>query len=395
MDMNKLLATLNGIEQGTIKGTAQKQTGAMKKILESFDAVQSEACGAMPSAMGSMPQREGSPVSMNISLNASGKENVDELMSLLKSAGISPSSTPAMGPSEPPDMGALRAMVMKPESIEEAADEEGIEDLLAAVEEEINGPGEHVDNLQDVMNATFDANNSPEYEKARAVINKYLELVTNTDVDHYHDDDDDRSVPAIGRMTHGNIARHIREYDLTDYLNHAFNMLSKIAVKKEEWNNSPEEEYSDTEYMTKDLSGGINGQKKMYKPAAKGDNPMAVESIKERLWAALKEKKAKPDFLDMDKDGNKKEPMKKAVADKKKGAAPKKGVNPFAKKDDKVKEGWDDMIKAAKDKEKEKGTGKFDSKKTSTGTVYTRKSSTYDDGGTDSDQKKADKKNKK
>jgi hypothetical protein len=41
---------------------------------------------------------------------------------------------------------------------------------------------------------------------------------------------------------------------------------------------------------------------------------------------------AKPDFLDMDKDGDKKEPMKKAVADKKKGAAPKKGVNPFAKK---------------------------------------------------------------
>jgi len=37
----------------------------------------------------------------------------------------------------------------------------------------------------------------------------------------------------------------------------------------------------------------------------------------------------KPDFLDMDKDGNKKEPMKKAVADKK--AGPQKGVNPFAK----------------------------------------------------------------
>jgi len=38
----------------------------------------------------------------------------------------------------------------------------------------------------------------------------------------------------------------------------------------------------------------------------------------------------KPDFLDMDKDGDKKEPMKKAVADKKK--------NPFAKKDAKVDE---------------------------------------------------------
>jgi hypothetical protein len=39
---------------------------------------------------------------------------------------------------------------------------------------------------------------------------------------------------------------------------------------------------------------------------------------------------AKPDFLDMDKDGDTKEPMKKAIADKK--APPKKGVNPFAKK---------------------------------------------------------------
>jgi hypothetical protein len=39
---------------------------------------------------------------------------------------------------------------------------------------------------------------------------------------------------------------------------------------------------------------------------------------------------AKPDFLDMDKDGDKKEPMKKAVVDKK--AGPTKGVNPFAKK---------------------------------------------------------------
>jgi hypothetical protein len=45
----------------------------------------------------------------------------------------------------------------------------------------------------------------------------------------------------------------------------------------------------------------------------------------------------KPDFLDMDKDGDKKEPMKKAVADKK--AGPKKGVNPFAKKVDEALKG--------------------------------------------------------
>ena len=111
--------------------------------------------------------------------------------------------------------------------------------------------------------------------------------------------------------------------------------------------------------------------------------------IKEMLGEG---KKAKPDFLDMDKDGDKKEPMKKAVADKKKGAAPKKGVNPFAKKDESVEEGWDDMMAATKKATSEKGTGKFDKKKTSTGTVYTRKSNTFTDGGDDKDVKKAKKK---
>lgn len=63
-----------------------------------------------------------------------------------------------------------------------------------------------------------------------------------------------------------------------------------------------------------------------------------VEAKKDEVEAKKKEKKAKkvdeaarPDFLDMDKDGDKKEPMKKAVADKK-GGKPQKGVNPFAKK---------------------------------------------------------------
>jgi hypothetical protein len=267
MNMNKLLATLDGIEKGTVKGSAQKDASAMKKILESFNKVQVEACGAMNDTMGGMPQREGSPVSMNISLNASGKENVDELMSLLKSAGLDGSSMPTS-----------------------------------------------------------------------------------------------MSMPAPAKTMPMALA------------------MDSAEMEEEGFSNSPDEKYSDTEYMTKDLSGGINGQKKMHRPAAKGDNPMAVESIKERLWAALSEKKSKPDFLDVDKDGNKKEPMKKALADK---------------KDKKVKEGWDDMMKAAEKRKSEKGTGKFDSKKTSTGTVYTRKSSTYDDGGKDSDQKKADKKNKK
>lgn len=111
------------------------------------------------------------------------------------------------------------------------------------------------------------------------------------------------------------------------------------------------------------------------------------ESPKDEVWgsrakAAAKAGKpfkesAKPDFLDMDKDGNKKEPMKKAVKDKK------------------VKEGFPTVADAKARAEKEKTTGKFDKKETSTGTQYTRKSSTFSDGGDDADVKKAKAKAKK
>ena len=64
----------------------------------------------------------------------------------------------------------------------------------------------------------------------------------------------------------------------------------------------PDEQYFDTQTMTRDLAGGINREKGQHAPAADGDNPIAVEddldaqieSIKNELYAALAEKK-KPD----------------------------------------------------------------------------------------------------
>jgi hypothetical protein len=110
------------------------------------------------------------------------------------------------------------------------------------------------------------------------------------------------------------------------------------------------------------------------------------ESPKDEVWgsrakAAAKSGKPfqegkKPDFLDMDKDGDKKEPMKKAA------------------KDAKVKEGFPTVADAKARADKEKTTGKFDKKETSTGTQYTRKSSTFSDGGDDKDVKAAKKKAK-
>jgi hypothetical protein len=122
-------------------------------------------------------------------------------------------------------------LLTRKESVKENYEEEGPEDLMAAVDEELNAPGKHIDNLVDVLNATFDTMYSPEFERPRAMIQRYIELVTNTDVDHYDDEEDPNheDEPMIRRMQHGNIARHIREYDLGDYLAAAYHELHKLT----------------------------------------------------------------------------------------------------------------------------------------------------------------------
>ena len=79
--------------------------------------------------------------------------------------------------------------------------------------------------------------------------------------------------------------------------------MGEEGVEEDSWDNSPDEAYADTQTMTKDLSGGLNREKKAYAAAQDGDNAMAVEtSIKEQLWAALNEK--------MTAEGGKKRGMK-------------------------------------------------------------------------------------
>jgi len=56
-----------------------------------------------------------------------------------------------------------------------------------------------------------------------------------------------------------------------------------------EWDNSPEEEYSDVSAVLPD-GDDLHKSKKPYPAVAGGDNAMALESIKETLWAALQEK---------------------------------------------------------------------------------------------------------
>ena len=118
------------------------------------------------------------------------------------------------------------------------------------------------------------------------------------------------------------------------------------------------------------------------KAAKDYDGDGKVESPKDeyqgsRIAAAKKAGKmsegAKPDFLDIDGDGDKKEPMKKAAKEKE------------------IDEGFKEMDAWLAKREKEKGTGKFDKKQISTGTVYTRKPEPEDE----EDEEVSDKPKKK
>ena len=195
--MLKILKNLEQAEAGNKPSASTASKNDMKRILESLSE-----CGT-PMEGGCMPEPQmpaqanpGSPVSMNVSINASGKENVDDLINLMKMAGIGGGET------------------------------------------HIDMPGAH-----DAM---------------------------HTDIDSHKQG---MSMADMARMM--DMGPEEGEEEL----------------EQEEFDNAPDENYSDHEYMTKDLSGGLNRQKKQYKAAQPGDNAMRAESIKQRLWAALQEKK--------------------------------------------------------------------------------------------------------
>ena len=92
--------------------------------------------------------------------------------------------------------------------------------------------------------------------------------------------------------------------------------------------NEPEEKVQDVDSLVNKHSGGLGAQRKQYRKEYPGDNPMAVEdkiteqdlanSLRTQYESFKKayQEAAKPDYIDLDKDGNKTEPMKKAAKDK-------------------------------------------------------------------------------
>ena len=215
----------------------------MKKLIEAMDRI--EECGM--SEMDDMPAmapptNPGNPVTMSVSLNASGKEHVADLLDMMKNAGM-----PAAGP--------VAAKMLSPRMDMER---------LAGIMDDPSIPGrDDVPDDQDV-DSSYDNPNFSDTVKAMGG-GKIAPLPTSQ-----------RKEPTIAKPT----------LQLTPDMR-----VGEGGKGFGDATTEPDEEYMDISAV---LTTGddMHKTKKSFKPTNGGDNPMALESIKDRLWAALNEKKS-------------------------------------------------------------------------------------------------------
>jgi hypothetical protein len=304
----------------------------MLNILKKFKSVDKTLTESTITECGGMPAAPSTPVTVNLSAGSAG-----EMAAILKALSNIDSGTsmpvPAPAPA-PADMGMskLKSIVSNSDMGADAAYSDVIKDE-EDLDEAIN-PKELMGQIRKMAKGVETSHDDREHRIfASQVESDLIDLFQ-----YFNQVQRDTEKQEIVR----NLIRQNKKAQQQTDLRNANNIVSvlwDLMNANEEFVNEPDEEYQDHDFMIKALSGGINRQKQMFKPAAKGDNPMAVETIKDRLLKALAEaKKSKKDY---DGDGKVEKPsdewkgsrdkaIKKAVADKKKKAPVKEGAAPYA-----------------------------------------------------------------
>jgi hypothetical protein len=289
----------------------------MKKLLNIVsESKQVNECGMMPDAMSNIPTAQ--PVSMSVNLNAQGIDQIKSLLDLMHKAD----SPLAAGPIGNPTMPQAPMPTMAPPAPMGVPG--GAMDMPALTLDE---PG-------------FGGEPEGDMDPLDALVKKAgIAMAPKTPEKDSSDADNKEPAPKD---------------DMKKVADEVRGMADTLADENQDGGfgdatTRPDEKYGDVSAVTPtgdDLaSKGDEAPKKNG-----GGNPM--ESIRRQLdarYREIKEAKAKPDFLDMDKDGNKKEPFKKAVADKK------------------VKEAFPSVASAKKDAEGTAGMKPGQKKKSSTG----------------------------
>jgi len=222
----------------------------MKKLIESMDHI--EECGMteMPASLPAPEMDKGNPVTVNVSMNASGKEHVADLLDMMKNAGL--------GGAEP--VGAkMLSPRMDMERLSSIMDEPGFDD------KEMPLPGDDEADMEEVEEGQFDGQSREDLLKLKARAEADLKKLAGAD--NFHDE-----------------TQMMMAQQYVDDINDA------LAKMGEGYANEPDAQYGDMSDAIPD-GDDLHKKKKAYAATQDGDNPMAVEAIKAALYAALTEKK--------------------------------------------------------------------------------------------------------
>ena len=247
MDFQKIFARIRDIDQG--------KTQLNESVVE---------CGEMPAQV---TPPAAPPVTMSVNFNAQGIDHIKELLGLMQSAESPLAAGPVGGNAEPMPMPVP-----------------GMPAGAPSADAELPAP------------KTPDITDLDSLVKLAGV----PALPKKEIGDAEHDDmasDEEQAEPGTGEMMQ-DIADEISDMadELADETGSEEETDSEEAEGEEgeeeeteegayDASTTPDPEYQDTNYMIKDLAGGLNKEKKMFKHSYKqGDNPMSMEdSVKEEL----------------------------------------------------------------------------------------------------------------
>ena len=251
----------------------------MKKLIESMDHI--EECGMAEGPMGMAPpamapEDKGNPVTVNVSMNASGKEHVADLLGMMKNAGL--------GGAEP-----VSAKTLSPRMDMER---------LAGIMDDPAIPGkDDVPGDADVDDSSCMDDIDTDVDEG-AMSDIHAELSGADDPAQMVMDLIAKGGP-IGKYLYGELEQIAAEkgqsLNNTDGGEFVDELLSDMGIEEEaveeaDYANEPDPQYGDMSDAIPD-GNDLNRKKKSYPATQDGDNPMAVENIKAALYAALTEKK--------------------------------------------------------------------------------------------------------
>ena len=309
-----------------------------------------EECGMteMPAMAPPAPEMDkGNPVTVNVSMNASGKEHVADLLDMMKNAGLGdagPAADKMMSPRM--DMERLSGIMGEPA--------DGLDDKemnLPAIADLDGGEDESYANEMDDEEDT-DESYSPGDENAEGMVSNCCSAPVQDErngtgrcsacgegCEAVAEEVETEDMSSEGTYTIKVKGKNMdSQMELARLAGLSTNEVDDEVEEAGDYENEPDPHYSDLSAVIPD-GDDLHKQKKSHPATAGGDNPMAVEAIKATLMAALAEKKmpmgAGPDGK-KGTDDDKPAFLNQKTGDKKSkgGSKPKKGVVPpqFKKK---------------------------------------------------------------